>query len=594
MWCAGNKPKGWGVVMSGRNDHANSNKDRDGDGGEFGLVSRTLGGLPIVNQMLDRLGLPALLADALPAPDARLKLAPAAAIRLAVTNLVLGREPLYGLGEWAARHDPTLLGLTDEDLAVVNDDRVGRALEALFDADRASLLIGVVLRAISEFDIDTTQLHNDSTSISVHGAYRDAVGTVRGGQPTVAITFGHSKDHRPDLKQLVWILTVSADGAVPMAYRLADGNTTDDPTHVPTWDGLVDLLGRSDFLYVADSKLCSRDAMGHIAGGGGRFVTVLPRSRAEDGAFRDHLQTHAPVWTEAVRRSGARLGDPDEVYSTTPALLRSAEGYRITWAHSTAKASRDAATRQARIEAGVAALEALDARLAGPRSRFKTRVAVEQAATTALNDTHAHRWVTFTVTETITKAYKQERAGRPGAATRYREILTSGFGLQTDIALDRVAYDAASDGCFPLISNDRDLTDAQVLAAYRYQPNLERRHHLLKSVQDAAPVLLHNAARIEALFCCQFLALLISALIEREVRTGMRQAALNNIPLYPEFRDCKAPSTERILEIFGTLARHELHRDGTHVQTFEPELTAQQQQILELLGMSPSAYTQQA
>ncbi len=68
----------------------------------------------------------------------------------------------------------------------------------------------------------------------------------------------------------MWILTVSADGAVPLAYRLADGNTNDDPTHVPTRDGLVSLLGRADFLYVADSKLCSRAAMDHIAGRGGR------------------------------------------------------------------------------------------------------------------------------------------------------------------------------------------------------------------------------------------------------------------------------------------------------------------------------------
>lgn len=574
--------------MSGRNDHGHAG------GSEFGLVSRTLGGLPIVNQMLDRLGLPALLAGVLPAEDARVRLAPAVAIRLVVTNLVLGREPLYGLGEWAARHDPALLGLSGEDLAVLNDDRVGRALEALFDADRASLLTAVVLRAIGEFSIDTSQLHNDSTSISVHGAYPGAVGTERGGKPTPVITFGHSKDRRPDLKQLVWILTVSADGAVPLAYRLADGNTSDDPTHVPTWDGLVDLLGRSDFLYVADSKLCSRTAMGHIAGRGGRFVTILPRSRSEDSAFREHLQTHTPTWTEAARRPGGRIGDPDEVYSTTPAPLPSAEGYRIVWVHSTAKASRDAATRQARLEAGIAALEALDAKLAGPRSRFKTRVAVEGAAHTALADAHAQTWVTFTVTEIVTKTYKQERAGRPGAATRYREILTSRFSVQADIKLDRVAHDAASDGCFPLISNDRTLSDAQVLAAYRYQPNLERRHHLLKSVQDAAPVLLHNPARIEALFCCQFLALLICALIERELRTGMRRAALNHIALYPEFRDCKAPSTERILEIFTTVARHQLHRDGTPVQIFQPELSAQQQQVLDLLGMSPSAYTHTA
>ena len=68
----------------------------------------------------------------------------------------------------------------------------------MFDADRASLLTAVVLRAVSEFAVDTTQLHNDSTSISVHGAYRGAVAAVRGGRPTAAITFGHSKDHRPE------------------------------------------------------------------------------------------------------------------------------------------------------------------------------------------------------------------------------------------------------------------------------------------------------------------------------------------------------------------------------------------------------------
>jgi transposase len=562
------------------------------DPNEFVLVSRTLGGLPIVNAVLDRLGLPALLAGALPAGDARVKLASAVAIRLVVTNLVLGREPLYALGDWATRYDPAPLGLTGTELGVLNDDRVGRALEALFDTDRATLLTAVVLRAVSEFGVDTSQLHNDSTSISVHGVYRDAVGAARGGKPTPVVTFGHSKDHRPDLKQLVWILTVSADGAVPLAYRLADGNTVDDPTHVPTWDGLVTLLGRTDFLYVADSKLCSRQAMGHIVSHGGRFVTVLPRSRAEDGAFREHLQTHTPTWTEAARRRGGRLGEPDEVYATTPAPLPSAEGYRIVWVHSTAKASRDAAGRQARVEAGVAAIEALDAKLAGPRSRFKSQVALEQAATAALTDARADRWVTFTVTETIEKTYKQERRGRPGPATRYREIATTRFGVRADIALDRIAYDAASDGCFPLITNDRNLTDAQVLAAYRYQPNLERRHHLLKSVQDAAPVLLHNPARIEALFCCQFLALLVAALIEREVRTGMRRAALNNIPLYPEFRDCKAPSTERILEIFAPLSRHHLYDHDTLVQTFEPELTAQQLQVLELLRLPATSYTQ--
>ena len=509
-----------------------------------------------------------------------------------MANLVVGREPLYGLGEWASRYVPGLLGLGDGDLTAVNDDRVGRALEALFDADRASLLTAVVLRAVREFGIDTHQLHNDSTSVSVSGVYRDADGHSRGGKPTPVITQGHSKDRRPDLKQLVWILTVAADGAVPVTYRLADGNTVDDPTHVPTWDHLVDLLGRTDFLYVADSKLCSREAMAHIASAGGRFVTVLPRSRREDGQFRRWLQTHSPHWTEAARRPGARIGDPDQVYSTCPAPTPSAEGHRIVWVHSTAKAARDAAARQARIEAGVSVMDILADKLSGPRCRTHSRVAAEQAATQALAEAGASSWVTFTITETVVKDYKQERRGRPGPNTRYREVTRTRYALTHDVDLAKIAYDAAGDGCFPLITNDPTLTDAEVLAAYRYQPNLERRHHLLKSVQDAAPVLLKNPARIEALFCCQFLALLISALLERQVRAGMRRAATAKIPLYPEFRGCAAPTTERILEIFTNVARHTLHQHGQHVQTFHPELTAQQLQVLDLLGLPAANYTE--
>lgn len=107
---------------------------------------------------------------------------------------------------------------------------------------------------------------------------------------------------------------------------------------------------------------------------------------------------------------------------------------------------------------------------------------------------------------------------------------------------------------FPLISNDRHLGDAEVLRAYRYQPNLERRHHLLKSTQQANPLLLHNPARIEALFCCHYLALLTGALIERKIRAAMANAGTSHIPLYPELRACTAPPAARILELFTEFA----------------------------------------
>ncbi|MFN2478199.1 MAG: hypothetical protein ABR615_03385 [Pseudonocardiaceae bacterium] len=68
------------------------------------------------------------------------------------------------------------------------------------------------------------------------------------------------------------------------------------------------------------------------------------------------------------------------------------------------------------------------------------------------------------------ESYRQEQRGRPGANTRYRRRTHTRFTISWDITLDRVAHDTASDGCFPLISNDTTLSDAEVLAAYRYQP----------------------------------------------------------------------------------------------------------------------------
>lgn len=247
--------------------------------------------------------------------------------------------------------------------------------------------------------------------MSVHGLYDDADGRPRRGKPTAAVTFGHSKDHRPDLKQLVWILTVAADGAVPMAYRLADGNTCDDPTHIPTWDALVKVLNRRDFLYIADSKLCSGEAMRHIDGEGGRFVTLLPRTRGEDKWFRDWIQTNQPSWAEAIRLPGERIGDLPRIWSTFESPLPSAEGYRIVWVHSTVKAARDEHARRCRIQAGVAAIDELNTKLAGPKTRLKTRAAVEQAAATALADTGAARWLDVSISETVQESFRQEKRG---------------------------------------------------------------------------------------------------------------------------------------------------------------------------------------
>src|SRR5665811_873753 len=155
----------------------------------------------------------------------------------------------------------------------------------------------------------------------------------------------------------------------------------------------------------------------------------------------------------------------------------------------------------------------------------------------------------------------------------------------------KVAYDAKTDGCFPLVTNDREFSDAEVLAAYRYQPNLEKRHHELKSVLELAPVRLHSPARIEALACCEFIALLCQCLIEREVRSAMAREGIASLPLYHEKRAAKAPTAPRIFDLFAETARHRLFgRGGELVQVFEPELSELQRQVLGLLGVREDAY----
>jgi transposase len=559
--------------------------------GPFELCSSKLGALPIAGRFLGRVGLQSLLARSLAPADQRVALPAATVIGLVVRNLCVAREPLYGLAEWAARFDPALLGLGPGEGVLLNDDRAGRALDQLFDCDRGSLLMELMLGVIAEFAIDCSQLHNDSTSISLHGDYDRADGRERGGKATVVAALGHSKDHRPDLKQFVLTLTISADRAVPLAHRLLDGNVTDDQTHIATWDGLVALVGRSDFLYVADSKLATREQMAHIHARGGRFLSVLPRSRAEDGQIREWAQTHAFDWTEASRRPGKRKGDPDQVYWTAPAPIPSSEGHRITWARSSQKHERDAEARRARVKQGMLALESVQARLAGPRSRLRTLVAAHEAAQAALTSTGAARWITYEIAETVQEGFRQEKRGRPGPETRYRKTEKTVFTLTFQIDDEKVAYDAATDGCFPLVSNDRDLTDPELLGAYRYQPNLEKRHHQLKTVLHAAPIELKSPSRIEGLACCEFIALLTQCLIERELRAAMTREGVSELALYHDGRTSKTPTAARVFDLYADTARHHLTSpDGEIVQTFEPQLDDLQRQILELLGVPVDAY----
>ena len=553
------------------------------------LESLGVGPLPILNHFLERLRLEELFSEFLPGSDARRKLSPARALGVFVRNILLSRHPLYELRQWAGGWVPELLGLEAQELPLLNDDRIGRSLDLLFEADRARLTTTFALRMIKEFDVALDVLHNDSTTVTFTGRYAPA--SEQRGRRLLRITHGHNKDHRPDLRQLLFELTVSEDGAVPVLVGLHDGNVTDDQTHLPTWKALRAIVGRPDFIYVADCKLCVTATLTYITGQGGHFVTVLPATRKEEGWFKEWIQTHVVPWEEVWRRELVRRkSDPPDIFMAFESPLGSAEGYRIVWYHSSVKHESDQESRQARIRRAVADLEFLKTRV-GAR-KLKTVESVQAAVAKILKETGAERWVEVGVQPGERIEFRQAKPGRPGKNTPYRQDPKPHPQVAWRLREEMIAWDSKIDGLFPLITDMKEATLQQVLLWYKFQPKLEKRFEQLKTVFDVRPVSLKNVARVEAYLLLYYMALTIEALVEREIRRVMQAEHIDMLPLYPEKRLCKAPTAERVLELFGGLRRHRLFESGREVDRFHDDLAPLQRKVLRLLGVPPRAYVE--
>ena len=120
---------------------------------------------------------------------------------------------------------------------------------------------------------------------------------------------------------------------------------------------------------------------------------------------------------------------------------------------------------------------------------------------------------------------------------------------------------------------------------------MEQRHDLLKNVLGATPVYLKNIGRLEALLFLEFIALMVHALIERQLRRAMVDAGEKTVPLYPEERPCKAPTTARLIELFQLVQFHRLRDKDTVIQQFAPELSEIQTTMISFAGIEPGAYS---
>ena len=105
-----------------------------------------------------------------------------------------------------------------------------------------------------------------------------------------------------------------------------------------------------------------------------------------------------------------------------------------------------------------------------------------------------------------------------------------------------------------------------------------------------APVYLKSVSRIQALLAVYFFVLIVQTLLERELRQAMQREKVKSLPLYPEGRDCRRPTTRKVLDLFAAVQRHQLSTSGQESEVMLTQLSSLQKDILKLLGISSRGY----
>ena len=334
--------------------------------------------------------------------------------------------------------------------------------------------------------------------------------------------------------------------------------------------------------------LCSDANLKYIDGNNGRFITVMPATWKEYDMFQEWIQSHNVVWEATVHGKKEDMG---QVWKLAESPIPASDGFRTVWVWSSQKARHDKDMRDGMMRKSIMDLERLETKLRSKKCRLHSMDDVKKASEDAIGMT-ARRWVGFRITEEDVGRKVQLSRGRPGSMTEYRTVIRKRFHVEWKPEEENIDFDETCDGMFPLITNDRNLSLKDILSSYKFQPHVEKRHEQLKSVYGVAPVMLKNVDRIEGFLFVYFLALLVESLIEREIRMGMAKEERKSIRIYPEFRSCESPTTDRVLGDFSMVQMNWIEIDGKVVKKFLPKLTQRQEDLLRLAGVPSDSYQQ--
>jgi len=486
-----------------------------------GIESYTVKHLPIVKAYSDKLGLVELINHLVPS---EMDLQPGVYFLGMVLDTLSGRNPLYRLEQFFEDQDTELLLGKEVDAKRFNDVNVGRFIDKVFDIGAVKIFKEISMRAVSRFGLNCRHVHFDTTSRSVYGDYEPD------GSDPFEITYGHSKDHRPDLKQFL-ISMLCVDRNVPIFGKIEDGNASDKRVNNDVLSEIskymaVHGLGSGAFIYIGDSAVITKRNLKTI-GKDVLFISRLPATfndcdRAiKEAVLKDEWEDIGVIAeTEPTEKRPAAYY---KSYETEVTLY--GESYRAVVIHSSAHDRR----RQKRIERRL--VEEKKALTKKCKEAVKVEYFCREDAEAAANKLSEETCTYYEIRTRIEEKaiYGKGRPRNDGP----REIQEMRYLVLADILENKVAVSAfrKEAGCFVLITNvSRETREDQIgydskaiLKTYKEQYGIEQDFGFLKDPVIVNSVFLKKPKRIEVLGLILLTSLLVWRLMERSMRQYVEQ-----------------------------------------------------------------------
>jgi transposase len=536
--------------------------------------------LPLVLGVLRRLEV-ATVIDRLIPPHPAHGLSCGRGVEALVLAILDGHHALYKVGKRLEERGMFALlqpGLTR---VALNDYRLGHILEALFAANLNQVYSAIALHALAVYGIPTPWLHQDTTTIALYGAYADAPQTPGAPRPA----YGHSKDGRADLKQVLLSLGVSGDGGIPLRVGLRDGNRSDSvETPVAIEEGLA--LGLAGLRgLVADSKAYSRRTLGLCLEHGIGLVTLVPRTcavRQELEAWGQQ-QVGVPLLVEKPGRTrdeaprrwhGQSVSRQVEVEYSDGRVAR--EALRFVVVHSSQLAQQQtqayAAAQAKEAEAVRAHVQHVQARWFACEAEAEATMAEYEGRDQGRRGRRLHPWRYHAVRYRVmadTRRTRRTRRGRPAKT----DPPPTEAGYRLVVEVPALANPEEDNGWTVLATTvaTEACADAEILQAYQEQnTTVESGFRWIKNPAAITPVWLEKPERIAALAMLTVLGLLVYSVIQRQVRLYLRTHAQQ----LPGNKGLTAtPTAAVVLALFAPVALVQLWID--------------EQEVVQLAGVQP-------